>query len=81
MSSPDVIKYQDPKSILVVNERGQIRQLFCPFKVQCIEAVENIPVHALLYVEAVFVHKKYVLLYWIHQKPYAYHYFRVLVTW
>lgn len=80
MSAPEMVKY-DAKSLLVVNDKGLIRQLFTPFKVQCIEPVESIPALSFVFVDAVLMHKKYVLLYWINQKPIPYHHFRVLVTW
>jgi hypothetical protein len=81
MSTPDVVKYHDPKSILLVNDKGQMKQVFTPFRVQCIEAVDQIPLLAIVYVDAVFMHKKHVLLYWINQRPYGYSHFRVQITW
>lgn len=81
MSTPDIIKYQDPKSVLVVNDKGKIRQVFTPFKVQCMEAIEHIPLSSIVYVEAVFMHKQYVLLYFINQRLFPYHHFRIQVNW
>jgi hypothetical protein len=81
VSLPDVVKYQDPKCVLVVNDKGKMKQVFTPFKVQCIEEVDQIPFQSFVYVDAVLIHKKYVLLYFINQKPYPYHHFRIQITW
>ena len=77
MSAPDVVQYHDPKSILVVTKAGKVRQLFVPFKVRCNTPVEGIPENTRLYVDLVLEHKRHLLLYWINQKPYPYHYFRI----
>ena len=77
MSAPDVVQYQDPKSILVVTKTGKVRQLFVPFTVRCSTPVEGIPENTRLYVDLVLKHKRYLLLYWINQKPYPYYYFRI----
>jgi len=81
MSSREVIMYQDPKSILVINEKGQMKQLFIPFRVKCIEAVQNIPVGSFVFVESVFLHRKYLLLYWINQTLIPYNYFTIQIIW
>lgn len=81
MSVQDVIRYQDPKSILIVNEKGQIRQLFVPFRVKCIEAVQNIPVNSYVYVDSVFLHRKYLLLYFINQRLIPYNHFTFQISW
>lgn len=81
MSTHEVIKFQDPKSILVVNERGTMKQLFTPFRVKCIEPYENIPLDSYVYVEQVFLHRKYLLLYWINQRLIPYHYFAFQINW
>jgi len=81
MSVREVVRYQDPKSILVINHQGQIRQLFVPFRVVCIETVQNIPKGSLVYVESVFLHRKYILLYWINQRLIPYSFFSIQISW
>jgi hypothetical protein len=81
MSSKEVVKYQDPKSILVVNPQGHMRHLFTPFRVKCIEPLEQIPVGAFVFVDAVFLHRKYLLLYWVNQRLVPYHHFTFEIKW
>ncbi len=35
------VYYHDPWSILVINPRGQVRKLYTPFRVLCIEPATN----------------------------------------
>ena len=77
MSHPEVVKYQDPKSVLVVGQKGRIAQLYCPFRVQCIQPLEQIPKDTWVYVEGVFLHPRYKLTYWINRRLYPYQYFRI----
>jgi len=71
----------DPRCILVVNDKGQLRQLFVVFCVRCQTALENIPVGSLVYVEGVHFHRKYILLYWINQRLYPYYHFSFHIVW
>jgi hypothetical protein len=77
MSEQATVKYQDPKSLLVVNSKGILRVLYVPFTVKCIQPVKNIPVNTTLYVEGVYLHRKYLLVYHINQSMYPYVYFRI----
>lgn len=81
MSTAEVIHYQDPKSILIVNDKGQMKQLFTPFRVKCIDPVHNIPVNSFVFVDSVFIHRKYILLYWINQQLIPYHHFTFQISW
>ncbi len=36
------VYYHDPWSILVINPKGQIRKLYTPFRVQCVETISNV---------------------------------------
>ena len=76
MSSPDdVVKLQDPKTLFVVTIKGQLRVLYLPVRVKCIGKVEQIPAGARVYIEAVFMNKKHLMVYWIGGRLYEYHYF------
>lgn len=81
MSVKDVVKFQDPKSILIVNSEGKMRQLFVPFRVKVIEPVEGLPLNSFVFVDSVFLHRKYLLLYWINQRLIPYHHFTLNITW
>lgn len=81
MSLKDAVLFQDPKSVLVVSDKGLLRQLFVPFRVQCVIAHERIPVDSYVFVDAVFLHRKYLLLYWINQTLIPYHHFTINIAW
>ena len=59
MDPPHQIKYVDDKSILLINKMGKLKQLFVPFKVQCIEPTENIQPETWVYVEQVAQHHEF----------------------
>jgi DNA repair protein RadC len=77
MTDVNVPKLQDPKSLLVVSSKGQMRQLFVPFRVECIHPVEHIRLNTHVFVEGVFLHRKYILIYFINQRLYPYFHFRI----
>lgn len=77
MSLVETIKYQDPRRILVVGTKGAIRELHCPFRVQCIEGLDHVPLNSWVYVDGVFLHRKHRILYHINQRFYPYHFFRI----
>ena len=69
----------DPFTVMVVNAHGAIRNVYTPFRVQCILAAGNIPVQSWVYVDGVWQHKKERLLYLIAGKLYPYYCFRLQV--
>lgn len=81
MIVPQTVKYQDPKSVLVVSNRGLLRQVFVPIKLLCIEEVEKIPAGSIVYADAVFMHRKHRILFFIYGKLIPYHYFSIPVEW
>jgi hypothetical protein len=76
MSAPDV-EYRDHSSVLVVKGSGELCQLFVPFRVQCIHPLERIPEYTWVYVNGVFPHPKYRMIYWINQRLHPYHHFQI----
>ena len=81
MSSLEVVKLQNPKCLLVINGKGQLRHLFLPVRVRCVEKLDHIPFGAYVYIEAAFLHKKHLLIYWIGGRLYPYHYFLLEVQY
>ena len=67
------------KSLFVVNPQGYIRELFCPFKVQCIVAVLTIPVGAWVYVDKLTVSTNVPLLYQINGNWFAFESFVIVI--
>jgi hypothetical protein len=79
MSASDLIQYQDWNRVLVVKGSGDIVQLFVPFRVVCIHPLNRIPINTRVYVNGVFLHPKFRLVYWINQRLYPYHYFQIQI--
>jgi len=74
------IDYVDPKSILVINPKGKMRQLFVPFRVQVITPTNILKVNSWVIVDEIQTHKEYKLLYKIGSNWWQYHLFRIAVV-
>ena len=66
-------------SLLVVNSQGYIRELFCPFRVQCVVTVLTIPSGTWVYVEKVAVSTNVPLMYQILGNWYAFESFVIVI--
>jgi len=53
MSFLEITQWFSPRSILVVNERGTLRRLNCPFTVLCLDAVGDLNEYRLYQVSSV----------------------------
>ena len=62
MDSPQ-INYINHNSILIINPKGKIRQLFTPFKVQLINDTSILKKNSWVMVEEVQPHKEYKMVY------------------
>ena len=72
-----IYKYCDSDSILVIDEQGQIRRIYCPFVVMCIIDVDVYNQGDYAVVTAVKISKNLLLVYVIDQKNYYYYFFRI----
>lgn len=79
MDSPKKIKYCDDKSLYLINKSGKLRQLFVPFKVQCITPVGNIKPESWVYVEQVTKHNQFRILYKVFDDWIPYNFFRIMI--
>jgi hypothetical protein len=75
-----VIRYNG-KTLLLVNDKGALKQIYTPIKLRCIVEQERIPVGAIVFAEAVLLHPKYRLLYWVNQQAIPYHFFDIQANW
>ena len=71
--------YYDTKTLLVVNAKGVIRTLHTPFRVQCIQAIDTIPLHASLYVEEVHAGERGKIYFTVFGRTYQHHCFQLLI--
>jgi len=53
MSFLEITQWCSPRSILVVNERGTLRRLNCPFTVVCLDPVGDLSEYGLYQVSSV----------------------------
>ena len=74
------IDYVDHKSIMVINTKGVIRQLFVPIRVQVITPTNILQVNSWVIVEEIQAHKEHKLLYKIGNNWWQYHLFRIAVV-
>ena len=73
------VQYCDPHSILVIDTKGRLRKLFCPFRVLCIQAVGTIPAGSWVMVEEIQMARNNGLLFIICEKPYSYKHFHIII--
>ena len=71
---------QNTRSILIINPRGHIRELYCPFRVQCILAIDKIVVGTWVWVDKVTYSVNVVLLYQIHGNLYIFKHFAIHIS-
>jgi hypothetical protein len=72
--------YKDPKSILVINPKGNMRQLFCPFRVRVFSSDIPLSKNSYQFVTEVREYKASPLQYKIGHSWYDYQYFGFLIT-
>jgi hypothetical protein len=73
------VQFVDPFTVLVINAKGYMRQVYTPFRVQTILPAGQIPVNAWVYVDGVWQDKKDRLLYLVGGKLYPYWCFRLQI--
>lgn len=74
------IVYYDSFSIVVINPRGKMRRLYCPFLVKCIHTIDEIQEKSSVYVDQVFKDPDDRLTYMIGGNLYAYSNFRISIN-
>ena len=76
---PPKINYINNNSIMVINNRGSMRQLFVPFRAQVIQKTATLVKNTWVVVEEVRQHNKYLLIYRIANTWWPYYAFRLSV--
>lgn len=71
--------YYDSLSILVINTSGQIRRLYVPFRVVCINQIGALHSNSTLFVDKVFEDKDHLILYLINGNLYQSKHFRITI--
>jgi hypothetical protein len=72
-------KYYDPKTLLVINGRGKLKIIYTPFRAQCVQLVDSIPINAWVYVEEVHSNQHDELFFLVFGRQYLHRHFRIPV--
>jgi hypothetical protein len=76
---PPKINYIINNSIMVINNRGSMRQLFVPFRAQVVQDAPTLIKKTWVVVEEVRQHDKFLLIYRIANTWWPYYVFRLSV--
>lgn len=71
------INYVDPNSIMVVNTKGKMRQLFVPFIVKVVFQTSTLKIDSSVYVVEVTTSTQYKIIYRIGRNWYPYFAFSI----
>ena len=71
------IVYYDSHSVLVINQKGKIRRIYTPFRVRCLEIVDELNPGSMLFVDEVLEDLEKLLLYKINGNVYPYGLFSI----
>lgn len=72
-----VLKYSSPKTILIIDAYGLLKQLETPFKVVAKRSVGNLSKGQIVLVSGVKVTDRLITIYLIGDKQYYYYYFDI----
>ena len=74
----EISRYCLPNSILIIDGKGRLRRLYCPFKVRVIKHIHYLRINDTVDVLAVKISSDLVLLYVVQQLAYPYYYFIII---
>jgi hypothetical protein len=77
---PPQINYVDPKSLLVINTQGIMRQLFVPIRAQVLYDTHVLKKDSWIIIEEIQPHKSYKLIYRIGNNWWQYDLFKLAAT-
>ena len=77
---PPQIKIIDNNSLMVINKKGIIRQLYVPIKVQVLYDTKILKKNSIVFVDEIQAHQQYKILYRITDNWWSYHLFSIAAT-
>jgi hypothetical protein len=81
MSESFSLRYPSYGCLYLINEKGELKVLYTPFRVLCIQETETIPKGTTVYVEAVCSYLPvYVLAYLVNGKILPHYYFIIQIN-
>lgn len=69
----------DPFSLLVINVKGELRRIYCPFLARCMIPIDNLIPYQSYVVDMVLTETNTQIVYVIKGKAYAHHSFLIFV--
>ena len=75
----EISKFCDPLSILVLDEKGQLLRIYCPFPVVVMKPVGGLDTGDIVYVQAVKLTLELKDVFIINGRAYYLFYFRILM--
>lgn len=79
MEKVDFNSLIDHNSILVINQKGSLRKLYCPFRVLCVESISNIQKGTWYYIDRVKEDPRTKIHYCIGDIEYPYRNFHIYI--
>ncbi len=70
----------DPFQILVINQKGKLRKLKCPFRVMCVSSDQNVHANKFYYVDQVSDMGDNKICYLIGGQLYTHSLFRIFIS-
>lgn len=74
-----LLKYSDPKSMLVVTNKNNLIELKCPFTVKVVKSVGDFKLNEFKTVEELKVSTNLKLVFIIEKEPFFYYYFDIIL--
>lgn len=75
----ELLRYSSPYSILIVDERQKLKEVFCPFKVMSFQAFDKFLEGEMLLVEKVKLSAELKVVYQIRGRYFHYHHFAIII--
>lgn len=74
----DILRFSTPKSLLIVTWNNLLKELFCPFEVKVLKAVDNLKEGDRLWVQEIKVTTELKTVYIINDTAYYYYHFDIM---
>ncbi len=70
----------DPFSLLVVNTKGELRRIYCPFLVRCVVPIDDLILNHIYTVDMVSIDLSEYIFFSLRGKGYVYKRFEILIN-
>jgi hypothetical protein len=73
-----MVYYHDSYSMLIMNKQSEVKRLYTPFRILCIQSIDDIKMGCTLFVDEIFDDEDDILVYKIMGNLYAYNHFIIM---